>query len=303
MVRHFEGEKSSRIAARWLDAQPEGLSVIRSPSGIEGFSLQVIFPADPGLVDADPIVRAALEVAADLSPARPGEQISIARFMAGRQEYQRDAYAVLAASISSAILWISRPFAWSLVTTVDPEFWSPGFEYLGLRVVARATFDGREYTTFGIDWRRLPVDVWLTVMAERELTGEHSPIPEQLLRPAPLSRTRFDDAVRAGLRDLNHPDRLRDNALVNSRLVGGHSSDPAGDLRAAMTAAISRLGQQRNPALSKVLDRTFVRAAPTQEAAAQVLDLPFSTYRRHLGKAVDELTDALWSVEIGHTPP
>jgi hypothetical protein len=70
-----------------------------------------------------------------------------------------------------------------------------------------------------------------------------------------------------------------------------------------MTAAISRLGQQRNPALSKVLDRTFVRAAPTQEAAAQVLDLPFSTYRRHLGKAVDELTDALWSVEIGHTPP
>ena len=42
-----------------------------------------------------------------------------------------------------------------------------------------------------------------------------------------------------------------------------------------------------------------MHAAPSQEAAAEVLDLPFSTYRRHLAKAVDELTDVLWSVEIG----
>ena len=33
-----------------------------------------------------------------------------------------------------------------------------------------------------------------------------------------------------------------------------------------------------------------------------MLDLPFSTYRRHLAKAVDELTDVLWSVEIGQLP-
>ena len=54
--------------------------------------------------------------------------------------------------------------------------------------------------------------------------------------------------------------------------------------------------------MGRVLDRTFVHAAPTQEAAADVLDLPFSTYRRHLAKAVDELTDVLWSAEIGQVP-
>jgi hypothetical protein len=48
-----------------------------------------------------------------------------------------------------------------------------------------------------------------------------------------------------------------------------------------------------------VLHRTFVRAAPTQEAAAEVLGLPFSTYRRHLAKALDQVTELLWSVEIG----
>ena len=35
------------------------------------------------------------------------------------------------------------------------------------------------------------------------------------------------------------------------------------------------------------------------EAAAEVLGLPFSTYRRHLAKALEQLTDVLWAVEIG----
>ena len=50
--------------------------------------------------------------------------------------------------------------------------------------------------------------------------------------------------------------------------------------------------------------RTYLRAAPTQEAAAEVLDLPLSTYRRYLAKALEQLTDLLWTVEIGglHLP-
>jgi hypothetical protein len=54
-----------------------------------------------------------------------------------------------------------------------------------------------------------------------------------------------------------------------------------------------------------VLQRTFVRAAPTQEAAAEVLGLPFSTYRRHLARALEQVTDLLWAVEIGEVrlPP
>jgi len=53
------------------------------------------------------------------------------------------------------------------------------------------------------------------------------------------------------------------------------------------------------------MDRTYVHAAPTQEAAAAVLDLPFSTYRRHLSRAHERLTDLLWAVEIGEVrlPP
>ncbi|WP_186316084.1 hypothetical protein [Catellatospora sichuanensis] len=49
--------------------------------------------------------------------------------------------------------------------------------------------------------------------------------------------------------------------------------------------------------------RTYVRAAPTQEAAAEVLDLPLSTYDRHLAKALEQVTDLLWTVEIGDVRP
>jgi hypothetical protein len=38
------------------------------------------------------------------------------------------------------------------------------------------------------------------------------------------------------------------------------------------------------------------------DRAAEVLGLPFSTYRRHLARAIDEVTEALWSVEIGTSP-
>jgi hypothetical protein len=300
LVERFDGPANARLAAQWLDAQPENLSVVRSPTGIAGFVLQVVYPTDPALIDDDPIARKTIEVATGISPARPGEQISIGRFVAGQEDYQRDAYAVLTGCVGSTVMWLTRPLAWSFVATVDPEFWGPCFEYLGLDARACTSFDGREYTLFGIDWRRLPIDDWLELMSERELTGESGPIPTDLLRPAPLPRAQFDHAVRAALRDLSSPERLRRNPLITSRLVSGRTGEQGARLRQAILAGIDRIGgQPRTASLPRVLDRTFVHAAPSQEAAAAVLDLPFSTYRRHLAKAVDALTDVLWSVEIG----
>jgi DNA-directed RNA polymerase specialized sigma24 family protein len=65
-------------------------------------------------------------------------------------------------------------------------------------------------------------------------------------------------------------------------------------------AAVDALAElPRGDRLRAVLHRTYLSPAPSQEAAAQALGLPFSTYRRHLAKAVDELTDRLWAGETG----
>jgi hypothetical protein len=121
-----------------------------------------------------------------------------------------------------------------------------------------------------------------------------------MLRPPPLARSAFDAAVRAALGDLHASDRLQTNPLIGSTLAFGPAGASVDRLRASIRAGIDHVGgAPRAEQLQRVLDRTFVRAAPTQEAAAEVLSLPFSTYRRHLAKAVERLTDLLWAVEIG----
>ena len=87
---------------------------------------------------------------------------------------------------------------------------------------------------------------------------------------------------------------------MGSTLAYGFAGADVDRLGAAIRAGIDQIGREpRASPLQRVLDRTFVRAAPTQEAAAEVLDLAFSTYRRHLAKAIERLTDLLWAVEIG----
>jgi hypothetical protein len=309
LVGRVEGPTSSELARRWLSVQPENLSVIGAGDGsgrVEGFLVEVLVPpeipcGDPmlALLADDPVLGAVGAVTSS-APARPGELVSVARFLGGR-EGQRDPHAVLVCATASTVRWMTAPLAWSFVVTHDPEYWAPTFDYLGFTERARVGCDGRSYTVFGHDWRRLPPERWIDVMIERELSGRGGPFPESMLRSPPLSRDAFDDAVRAALRTLSAPDLLRRNPLADSRLtLGAQTDDPVRALRATLVAGIGRLAHAPATAQSaRVLDRTFVRAAPTQEAAAAVLDLPFSTYRRHLAKATAALTDLLWAVEVG----
>ncbi len=301
IVERFEGVATRRLTERWLAVQPENLSVVPTTSGIDAFTLHTLDPAHhPELVEGDPVLEVALDHVASTSPARPGEEVAIGRFFGGAQENQRDPYAVVVGSVSSTVLWTTRPLAWAFIATTDPEFWGPVFRYLALTTELTAVFDGRHYTLYGIDWRRLPPERWFDLLGERELTGESGPAPAHLLRPPPLTRERFTAALRAALLDLHQPDRLRANDLLGSRLAMGLDEASAAHLRATLIAGIEHVAAEpRGESLGRVLDRTYVHAAPTQEAAAEVLDLPFSTYRRHLARAQERLADLLWAVEIG----
>ena len=54
----------------------------------------------------------------------------------------------------------------------------------------------------------------------------------------------------------------------------------------------------RGEKLVRALDRTYLRPAPTQEAAAELLGLPFSTYRGHLTRGLERVVDWLWQREL-----
>nr|BFE58341.1 ATP-binding protein [Dactylosporangium thailandense] len=294
-IERFEGPASAELARAWLSEQPERLSVVRTGDRVAGFAHHVLCPNGSPLEDRDPVVRAVLDHVAREGPIRPGEHVLISRFAAGVREHQRDPYMVVAGPVSSIIEWLTRPLAWSFVVVVDDAFWAPKFDYIAFAPLVRVEVGGLPHVAFGIDWRRLPVGAWLDLMYERGHTGGTGPAPAALLRPPPLNRGRFDASVRAALQSLHRPEQLAANPLIGSTLAAD-----ATQLRATIEDAVAQLGNlPKGQQLQAVLHRTYVRPAPTQEAAAEVLDLPLSTYRRHLAKAVEHLTDILWAIEVG----
>ena len=215
-------------------------------------------------------------------------------------EYERDPYAVLAAPVSSVIEWLTRPLAWSVGITSTPSSGGPGSSMWGSprSSTSRSTAGGRSASASTGD--ACPSTAWLDLMRERGHSGETGPPPAELLRPPPLDRNRFAVAVKAVLPVLHRPDQLAASSLMGSALATTAVGPSPAQLRATIEAAVARLADEpKGEQLRAVLHRTYLRPAPTQEAAAQVLDLPLSTYRRYLARAVEHLTDLLWTVEIG----
>jgi hypothetical protein len=63
-------------------------------------------------------------------------------------------------------------------------------------------------------------------------------------------------------------------------------------------AVESLRGNSRTERYYRVVHRTYLNPAITQERAAEELDLPFSTYRRHLATGIGLVTEHLWRREI-----
>jgi hypothetical protein len=122
-------------------------------------------------------------------------------------------------------------------------------------------------------------------------------------RPVPnssLSRSIFESATRAALRDYVRSDLLAENALMRTRLLekdAAGTAEPAALKALLADTAEALFANARDERLFRVLDLTYFNPAGKQEVVAQQLGLSFSTYRRHLATATDRLTGWLWQQE------
>ncbi|WP_029136773.1 ATP-binding protein [Nakamurella lactea] len=303
LIQDAEGAESAELARRWAGEQPRSLYRSRSDNGVESFSMHVYLPVSGGLESDDPVAAAILRAVGEHGALRPGERIHINRFSGATGSYQRDPMVLLAGGVSCLLEWAHQPAAWTFIVPVDHGYFGRYFEYLGMSPMVRLRAFGRDIVGYGWDRRRFPVTGLFDLMARRELSGEVGPPPDDQLRPAPMSRNDFAVAVRDALVHAVRPDRLSRSPLLGSALVDPAAADPAEALRATVLAAIGALGDERRGAEHRrVLERTYLKGARSQEAAAELLDLPFSTYRRHLGQAQQRLIEILWAVEIGERP-
>jgi energy-coupling factor transporter ATP-binding protein EcfA2 len=304
LISQGEGAESAELARRWVSAQPGALYRVRSDKGVEAFAMQVYLPIEGSLDVDDPVVIAVMDAVNRHGPLRPGERVNINRFSGASGSYQRDPLLLLANGVSSIFEWSRQPAAWTFIVTVDPEHYAPYFAYLGLSPMFSLDYFGMPLAGYGWDRRRFPVPRLFDMIARRELSGESGPPPAEMMRSAPLSRESFDRAVREALREIDRPDRLARSVLLGTGVADASATDPGAALREVLLATIDSLQYERRGAEHRrVLDRTFLRGTPSQEVAAELLGLPFSTYRRHLSHALERVVEMLWSVEIGgHRP-
>lgn len=313
MVRRHEGVASAHLAEHWLARQPEGAIVFRdSESAPAGFTLFLnVSEVGAEEVQLDPALRAAHSFLARTASLRLGERVSYFRYWMAGDAYQAVSPVQSLIFINMVRHYLATPgLAYTLIPCADPEFWTPVFTYADLVRLPEADFtlDGRQYGVFGHDWRATPPPQWLELLGEREIamTPPLAQPPKPQERLLVLSEEGFADAVGNALRGLARPGGLRDTPLLRSRLVvqqagaGSSEDERIATLRKLLLDAADALNTSpKDVKFYRAVYHTYIQPAPTQELAAELLDVPFSSYRRHLKSGIEQITEILWRREVG----
>jgi hypothetical protein len=124
---------------------------------------------------------------------------------------------------------------------------------------------------------------------------------------AALSQEEFAASVKNALRSLHRPQQLLRNPLLASSMIQKALREhpdqrPNEILRSLIFESAHALKSDPSAETQyRVLDRTYLHPAPSQEKAAELLDLPFSTYRRYRDRGVGAITEWLWDRDIDST--
>ncbi|WP_406047274.1 AAA family ATPase [Kribbella sp. NBC_00889] len=313
MTERYQTAEQAELVRHWMEHPAARFIPIRAGTGEPiGYGGAITLDqAGESDLAADPGAAAIWQYAQRHGPPRPGESVHAARFLIDRDGYQRPSASnnVITAWHIQHILTTPR-LSWDFIACYeDGAFWEPFFAYIDYHRAHEAEYDigTHHYAVFAHDFRRLDPAAWLELMSDREIGAPAGPPtgadPELL-----LSQPDFAHSVRAALRCLHRPDRLAGNPLLRSRLIRDRGDSSADTLRAlVLEAAESLRVDPRDDRSFRAIDRTFLRPAGTQERAAEVLGLPFTTYRRHLARGVDRIIDWLWTQEVhgpqGPPPP
>jgi hypothetical protein len=311
MVAQQEGEASAQLATYWFKRQPEGVLVFRNaqqePAGfVFKMALHQTTAEDR---ETDPATQAAWNYLQNHAPLRAEEEATLFRFWMAADTYQE-------VSPTQSLIFINfvqhhrlTPVAYTFFACANPDFWAAMFAYADLARLPEADFEvgGHSYGVYGHDWRVVPPKEWQALLAQREITASAQAIvPSTVSTPLlVLSQPDFVEAVQEVLRSFTRPDVLHNHPLLQSRLVLERVGPQAN--KTERIIALQNLVQEAAESLQaspreakgyRAVHHTYLHPAPTQEQAAEILDIPFSSFRRHLKTGMTRIAEILWHQEI-----
>jgi hypothetical protein len=305
MITTHEGDESAAIAKHWLSRRPQNVMVCRdSAKDVVGFMMTFPLHELAAEGEFDPAVSACWNYMQNHAPLRTGEVATLFRFWMSRDHYQGVSPIQTLIFVNVIRHYLTTPsLAYTFFPTADAEFWLPAFAYANIAHLPGAGFSmgGRSYGMFGADWRAIPPMKWLTLLAEREVGADNpSAVPAISTPLVVLSHEGFVEAVRDALRDFTRLDLLKLNPLLHSRFIASQSEDESERISLLQSnirnTAEPLQASPRSAKAYRALYHTYFQPASTQEQAAELLDVPFSTYRRHLKTGIDTIVQQLWAL-------
>jgi ATPase family associated with various cellular activities (AAA) len=273
-----------------------------------GFVLRLnLNEIETGEAIADPVTAAAKQYANQQLNLRKGDICTLFRFWMATDTYQ--AVSNLQSSMFLAIVqyYLATPaLAVTFLNCARPLFWKMVLTYADLEHIAPLDFTVNEvpHGWYMHDWRKTPPGAWLNTLGQRELGFEVAQ-DNRKVQMLVLSEEEFASSVYEALKDYQNDKKLLANPLLRSRFVmsfADNDSDTAillASLKDCLGDATDKIKESvKDEKLHRVLFRTFFNPVGSQEQAADFLNLPFSTYRRYLRKAVNIVTENLWKWEI-----
>jgi hypothetical protein len=325
MVATHEGTDAAQLFTHWATHPAHHAMVFRESFGGEplGFlSFLDIAKIEESNAKIDPAVASALaylkQQNVTLKPDK-SESIIYFRFWMTKDNYQA------VSPLQSQILvqcvrhyLMTQHLAFSFFPCSDPDFWYLAFTYADIQRLPEADFviNNQAYGVYGHNWQQTPPMDWLTLLSTRE-DGlgpvqflSETGTPTLTITYSTLDIATFEKAIRDALKHFTDPDEFFGNALLESRLVSecvqpdAHWQERSVALQTLLQETMATLEKHPKQARAyRALDATFLHPAPTQEKAAELLDLPFSTYRRHLNEGIDYVIRTLWHKENGEEKP
>jgi hypothetical protein len=311
MVEQHEGKESANHFLHWVKHPASFTWVFRNANTkCSGFILRInINELDKNEPIKDKAIDQIKNYAAKQLTFRKGEVCTVFRYWMAAESYQQVSRLQSSIFLTIVQYYLTTPnLAVHFLGCAQPKFWEQILNYADLSHVPELDTKN-EKSDFGFymhDWRTVPPAAWLDILGQREV-GEKvdKKQSEQKLQLLVLSEDEFATSVYEALKDFHSDKKVKSNPLLRSRFVmkaTNNDNDPQILLAAFRDCLIDATDKIKNAPrdekLHRVLFRTFFNPVGSQEAVADFLNIPFSTYRRYLRKAVNMVTETLWALEI-----
>ncbi|CAN5505151.1 ATP-binding protein [soil metagenome] len=305
LISSQEGEDSAVVAEYWYRHSPEAFEVYRTEAGDFAGLLVVlrIENFEPSAANIDPGAAAALAAVSRHGELAADERALLFRFWMATESYQ--SVSPVQSLIFARTVWhyLTTPaLAFSIIPCFNGDAWAMLFDFVGLTRCPEGDFtvDDRSYAAFSKDWRAVPPETWLATLGSLSTSTPRDRAADNFVEAGI-----FAEALKKALQRYTRPNRLRGNALLHTAIIarevdaGALDAERGEALRTLLEAETAALEEDpRTATYGQALRLTYLKPAPTQALAAERMDMPFSTYRRHLANGLRELTEALWAKEL-----